>query len=108
MALGDDLLDQAKQKSNEKGKKRSFEDKQGYHKPWDAPPAHCADFVNGRSKLDDTGDSQFWAYISSETPILKWRTECPGVCRGVCCVCVCVCLCVCLCVCVCVRVCVCV
>ena len=35
-----DLLEKAKNRAQEKGQKRAFEDKKAYHSPWDTSPIH--------------------------------------------------------------------
>ena len=74
---GRDLLEKAKAASSEKGRKRAFEDKKSHFAPWDTTPAHCQDLTNGRSKLEDKTLEEFWGFVSHETEILKYRTECP-------------------------------
>ena len=78
-----DLLSSASQLSGSPastastGRKRSGEPLKGYHAPWETAPAHVIDLVNGRSAYGDKPLDKLWEYVSSETPILKWRTECP-------------------------------
>ena len=59
------------------GRKRSGEQLKAYHAPWETAPAHVIDLVNGRSAYGDKPLEKLWEYVSSETSILKWRTECP-------------------------------
>ena len=77
-AMGD-LVEQARNRAakEEKKKKRSFEEKKGWHSPWDTPPSHVVDLSTGRGKLEETPLDEYWDYISHETDILKWRSECP-------------------------------
>ena len=102
-----DVIAQAKDRAagDSRGQKRAFEDKRGWHAPWDAPPVQVVDLLNGRSRLEEFTGKQLWDYMSHPTEVLKWRTECPRACLCLLlsrvCVCVSVCACVCVCVCVC-------
>ena len=37
---------------------------------------YCLDLVDGRSKVEEYSFGELWDYISHETEILQWRTEC--------------------------------
>ena len=64
---------------------------------------YCLDLLDGRSKLEEYSFGDFWDYMSHETEILQWRTECACEhgecdCALACCCVLCVCVCVCVCV----------
>ena len=48
-----------------------------YHAPWETVPAHCLDFVSGRSKIDEMSLEETWNFLQKPTATLAWRSECP-------------------------------
>ena len=75
MAGADEFSKAQQQQAGAYRKGRKREPKM-YHSPWDTPPIHCLELVNGRSNVDEMEWPKFWKFISAESSVLKWRTEC--------------------------------
>ena len=56
---------------------RNVRPRRAHHAPWDTVPAHCLDFVSGRSKIDEMSLESAWNYLQKPTAALAWRSECP-------------------------------